>query len=378
VQENHAEPSETLFQTQPFDTINEIWVSPNGKFIVVQGGVSNNLVVFRWDDGGNLHEVGSIEGTTPHKTTQSFPDIAFHPKEPIIAIVGEERSISIWNLEDLRSINSFNNFNDPGDHSCIENWGIAFSHDGKFLQTHVLSDISNQFYIGVRYKVQTGKLIGKYRYSGSIIVRSPCDSIVATSSISDYGSNLFFGKWDSNNEFVRFSPKITSELCFTKIIFGPGFVGFFGGTDYQGIQINNYPDCTFRFYKFINHLSEEIYEESGPGSAFAIAPDGTSLYYGSISGYIVELSIYDGSEIQRWKAHDGMITCMASHPANPWVVTGSSNGILSVSKVGEHRWDSTPNHSGNKFTEKFNTIGSDPEEHIIFKPPEKCFPYPPR
>jgi WD40 repeat protein len=338
------------------------------------------LPAFRTNEGSPSNARAQIiKGMITHRST-TCRDVAFHPKEDALALVGDGRRIEIYRTTTGDLGCSMGSFGSAGDrvtdvtahllsngvrdtqgglvsrfesrvsefHRLIQGYcNVTFSAGGGRVAACSTVDFKTEV-----YDFEVHRRVGSFFGSNSRFVTHADLPIVACARNDQLGCSIQFVELAESfegegNEFGWGAPRVRMSEREDEFGWSPSALI----TSVDGMAFNEKGDLLlvtggipefgkyFGLYEFPS-LSEifcrrfalsgfEEPDELSDDPVIAMFhPDGLHILVPLPNGLISELDVSTGSELRRWRAHDDFVTCFEMRKSK--LLTASINGELKI------------------------------------------------
>lgn len=323
----------------------------SGRYLAVLPASTESVVVFELD-GTTLRPRGILP--TAIAVDVPIATLAFHPREPILALASQERLLGLWDVVRATSAAALGDLHQAGPARERGYWGVSFSADGRYVESHSLGRE-----IGERFDWSAGQRTSvRFGPGGPMALHSE-GHILAVCSVAEMATTTWFAEWVASG--VRwYSAELVCWFPVTRVVFGPGAVAFIGGSGATAVQVHDFPSCDVRFVTHLDPNPDDVEFPWGVSEALGFTPDGERLFVPSASGDVLALDASTGARKATWQAHAGLVTTLDVHPHAPLVVSGGADGVVALAHDPGLSWTrrATPGES-DAFISRFALLPGD-------------------
>jgi WD40 repeat protein len=338
-------------------------VSPNGDLVAVIQATSGNVQLWALSGHRNPRLVKSIEWQEkPQKLLPRDPsnlpdwegdqfinqtvDIAFSIDGRCLAAIGPKGSIDIYDLSNFTRLASCGM---PGQFSCCK-WLPTGQLVASGWKQRVASRVLEKSVI----IAGDGEIIEQpVNVGGGAIALHPDGNLALVSSVGQGGAALGF--LQIGPRFSDLGIRLLDSVPAEGIEFSPVGDAFacVGEDDGLWVEIIDLRDLRPRFRHFVGQPKE--YRRRWLWSkSCAFSGNGSSAFFPTLYGHIVELDAHSGSEVSHWHAHDGVVMHMNVSTS---LITCGQDGLVRIWELGPPATPiaSTPS---DVLVERFSSEGS--------------------
>ena len=333
---------------------------PVRPLLAAVAGSRAEITVWSWSDGGSLEDVTRIV----QEGSPRVRDLAWHPIHAELAVVSAGRAIEVWSTLEGKLVREYG-FR-PKSTRTIEFCGhkMHFSVEEQGYGNVIFSTRGDLIVAGVAicdptevYHVDSGELVDTFWRSGTF-ASHPEGEILATLSSNQQASALRFGTL--SDRFQGYDAQLNLIIDgYKRLVFSPTGDAFavMGHSYGIGIQIFEFPSCRLVFQMDFEEWEEVwtvLWKEYGElmglsprpdgrypyeficnlwtvNDRIAFHPDGHSLLFSTIEGYVARVDLSDTSHASGyWKVHDGPALALDVSTAHCVMATARSDGEIKL------------------------------------------------
>ncbi|MDZ4669903.1 MAG: TIR domain-containing protein [Phototrophicales bacterium] len=280
--------------------ISTLAISPDAS--LVAGGVGNTIIVWNSETG---EEAFRLTGTSLVGHTNRVRGVVFHPTEALIASVGADGRVVIWDIATQAQSIRWDA------HSGGANT-IAFDKDGQFLLT---GGEDRQISL---WNPFTGELIRTYTgHSGAVnsVAFNNDSTLFASGSDDDR-----VGIWSLTDGFIKFLSGHAGDVL--TVIFSPTAASrLLSGSD----------DDTIRLWDALNtSVTREYIQHNDAVTGLAFFPDGRNFISISQDTSMIVWDVTTGTTTNSFNDHEAPVFAIALSKDGQMMASGADNGIARV------------------------------------------------
>jgi WD40 repeat protein len=384
---------------------------PHRRLLASVAGPRAEVCVWGWDESRSLECLARIHRAEATRVR----DVAWHPRENLLAVVGGGRAIELW--AEGRLLKTL------GKHPIlgrVREYSYGTSVEGGEIEIHTSTEeipLDEQGYDAVVfsangarlvasrfgedpqgedpseiYDVATGELVATFWRSDTTLALHPEGEIVATLSSDQGASSIRFGRITDVFQGHNVQVNVFAD-GYGRLVFSPGGEAFaIAGHAYAvGLKVFQFPSCRLSFAGDLESWEDvwkRLWEESqrgqrgsgGPGGQrpphefishlwpmadrVAFSPEGRRLLFAMTSGHVAELDLETPESSRSWPAHDGPAVALDTSPCQTLLATASFGGEIKLWHLEETATGlgRTDRPATEAFLERFEPIDSGASE----------------
>lgn len=261
--------------------------------------------------------------------TMRYCDVAFAPRQDLVALVGLNRPIELRRSDDLELIIELSG--DQAKEQSENGYSaVTFSGDGKWLFATSVEEGRTEV-----FEVSEGRQVDAYweRALNTDFAVHPAGRVIANVMYSHAEYLVRFVAYDG--EFRGYAIEIESLMEIGGICFSPDgtSLALAGGIPPLDVEVYDFPECTLRFAKMVQpgaDLSPPFILEGGfPWTdCCAFSPDSRLLLCPYPGGEIGVLNTRSGEELSKVEAHNGPATSIDAQYTTGIYVSAALDGTI--------------------------------------------------
>ncbi len=353
------------------DWVSKLRFHPSRPLLASVGGRRAEVCIWRWDDAGTMECLARIDRETelplddpPLGSLRAIEDVAWHPHEDWLALVGGGRPIELWSQGCL--LKTLGKPPESGRRRRLQIGysAVAFSATADRLVASRFGGGSSGSATEI-YEVATGALIGSFWRTDTTLALHPEGEIVATLSSNQMASPI---------RFVRLADALhTYDVAlvadadgYSRLLFSPAgdALAIVGHAYAFGVKLYQFPECQ-RIFQWDLESWEEIWktfwarhrrnepdrdrsDEERPPYDFirklppgkdriAFSPDGRRLLIGATLGGVVELDAKTGEPVDAHDVSNGPVVALDASPSLPVLATADADGRIKLWRLDGRR-----------------------------------------